>query len=190
LETLLNPLHIIALIVVAIGTITDIRSRKIPNWLTFPAALLAVALQYLVNGYFGIIFAVSGWFTGALLTVAVKLAPLIFKRYTKVPIGYGDTKLIAAVGAFTSPLQVCVVFFYFCIFFGLLSVIKLATAMPWKLMSVMGSAESLSAATPADKEKLRAALKSTIPVAPAILLATIFGIGLEKQTLQFLGFHV
>jgi Flp pilus assembly protein protease CpaA len=187
LETLATPLNIVCLITVLIGTITDLRSRKIPNWLTFPSALIAVIMQYFAFGYFGIIWSVAGWFTGACLTMAVKLAPLIFKRYSSVPIGYGDTKLIAAIGAFTSPQKVLIVFFYFCLFFGLMSMIKLASAMPWKMIMLM-SANQPAKPTDEDRERMKKILKSTMPVAPAILLATICGIGFGQQTLQFLGF--
>jgi Flp pilus assembly protein protease CpaA len=175
------------LLTVAIGTVTDLRSRKIPNWLTFSSALIAFLMQYFFWGFFGVIWSVAGWFTGACLMVATKLAPMIFKRYTKVPIGYGDTKLIAAIGAFTSPQKVLLVFFYFCIFFGAMSMFKLATVVPWKMI-IMMSGNQVPKTTPEDRERMRNIMKSTMPVAPAILLATICSIAFGQQTLEFLGF--
>lgn len=78
------------IIVVIVGSVTDIVSSKIPNWLTYPAAAFGVALAA----------AEGGWNSAGnrLLGLAVGFG-IFFVLYWRGGMGGGDVKLMAAVGA-------------------------------------------------------------------------------------------
>lgn len=76
--------------VLILASIEDVRSLRIPNWVTLPG--MAVGLSYfgLTKGYEGFLFSLSGALTGgALLTIP----------YLSGGIGAGDVKLMGAVGS-------------------------------------------------------------------------------------------
>ena len=70
--------------------ISDLRTRRIPNWLTLPAFLLGILLNGFLDGVPGVLHALGG-FVGAFL--------IYFLLYTLRAMGAGDVKLMAAVGA-------------------------------------------------------------------------------------------
>jgi prepilin peptidase CpaA len=72
------------------AALLDLRSRRIPNWLTVPGFLSGIALHTVLNGWHGALFA----FEGAALAL-VLLLPLVSLR----ALGAGDWKLMGAVGA-------------------------------------------------------------------------------------------
>jgi prepilin peptidase CpaA len=78
-----------ATVVALIGAGTDIKSRRIPNYLTGPAILLGLILHASLDGWHGL------WtsFAAALICGAIFLA-----FYLAGGMGAGDVKLIAAVG--------------------------------------------------------------------------------------------
>jgi prepilin peptidase CpaA len=83
-----------AVALVAAASIMDIRSRRIPNRLTFGAAAVAAALQILLGGWSGALSAGSGWAVGFVLFLPF---------YLVGGMGAGDVKLLAAVGAWLGP---------------------------------------------------------------------------------------
>ena len=83
-----------ALIVGAAACITDLHSRRIPNWLTFGAAALAFAFHYSGAGQAGVQHAASGWITGLFLFMPLFLLG---------GMGAGDVKLLGALGAWLGP---------------------------------------------------------------------------------------
>jgi prepilin peptidase CpaA len=68
----------------------DIRSRKIPNWLTVCGILGGLIINLIWHGNEGILFSISGLFVGLCL---------LFVLYTLGALGAGDVKLFAAIGA-------------------------------------------------------------------------------------------
>lgn len=84
------------LIVVLIATVTDIRSRRIPNWLVVPFLLAGVIVSAVTRGWSGLGQSLLG-----VLTAAVVLGIL----YWLGGMGMGDVKLCAAVGAWIGPAQ-------------------------------------------------------------------------------------
>jgi prepilin peptidase CpaA len=188
------PLYACALIVGAIGVYTDITTRKIPNKLTFPAALLGIILSccwfaYNSNMGFwpaimgGTIYSIGGWFTGVIPMSLIK----IFLRQ----MGHGDTKLMAAVGTFVGPTTLAVIFLYYSFCYGAYAVFKIAPKLPWfqLLMSQEAGRAGISDAMPeVDLSEVNKARKELIPVAPFILGGTILGILLETPTLELMGF--
>jgi prepilin peptidase CpaA len=75
--------------------VTDLRTRRIPNVLTFGAAAFAVIFHLLVHGVNGLLFALGGCATGVLL---------FFPLFALRGLGAGDVKLLAALGAWLGPI--------------------------------------------------------------------------------------
>ena len=73
---------------------TDLRSRRIPNWLTVPGLLLGVAANTVLSGWGGL----RDSLLGAGLAFALLLPFWLLKS-----LGAGDLKFAAALGAYTGP---------------------------------------------------------------------------------------
>jgi prepilin peptidase CpaA len=73
---------------------TDLRSRRIPNWLTVPGLLAGVAANTVLSGWSGLKTSLLGALVGLAL-----LLPFVLLR----SLGAGDWKLAGALGAFTGP---------------------------------------------------------------------------------------
>lgn len=80
--------------VVVCAMITDLRSRRIPNVLTFTAVGVALALRFAFESWVGLGIA----FAGAVIAPGVLLLVHMGRG-----LGMGDLKLAAAVGAFVGP---------------------------------------------------------------------------------------
>src|SRR6202049_1982417 len=95
LEAHLKPLILAgAMILAAAAGWTDLRWRRIPNWLTVPALLVGVMANAVLSGWPGL----KASLLGAALGLAL-LLPLVLLR----SLGAGDWKLAGALGAFTGP---------------------------------------------------------------------------------------
>ncbi len=70
---------------------TDLRSRRIPNWLTIPGLLAGVAANVALSGWGGLKASLIGAVVGLAL-----LLPFVLLR----SLGAGDWKLAGALGAF------------------------------------------------------------------------------------------
>ena len=82
--------------VVAVS-IFDIRERRIPNLLVFPAALIGLTLNLLLRGWEGLGFGLKGLAAGF---------ALLFIPYLVGGMKAGDVKFLAAIGAFTGAIDV------------------------------------------------------------------------------------
>jgi prepilin peptidase CpaA len=90
-----HPLALAGLIMVLIlALITDIRSHKIPNWLTYPTIFLAILLYFDVDGFRGLLFSTEGFGLGLVLLMPFHMLGVM---------GAGDVKLMGAVGAALGP---------------------------------------------------------------------------------------
>ncbi len=76
------------------AAVTDLRSRRIPNWLTVPGLLIGLAANGLLGGWSGLKTSLLGAAVGLAL-----LLPFVLLR----SLGAGDWKLAGALGAFTGP---------------------------------------------------------------------------------------
>jgi prepilin peptidase CpaA len=79
-----------ALVAASVAAAIDVRSRRIPNWLTFGTLLVGVLLNVGLHGFGGLLTAISGAALGLVL-----LLPFYVMRV----MGAGDVKLLTAVGA-------------------------------------------------------------------------------------------
>jgi prepilin peptidase CpaA len=87
----------VLILVLLLACITDIRSQKIPNWLTYPIILLAILVYSAVHGLHGFLFSLEGLGLGFAVLIPI---------YAAGGMGAGDVKLMAAVGAVLGPLNV------------------------------------------------------------------------------------
>ncbi|HET9406623.1 MAG TPA: A24 family peptidase [Candidatus Sulfotelmatobacter sp.] len=84
-------------LVALIGAISDVRSARIPNWLTYTAAISALVLRVMFLGF-------SGFKSGAIgMLIAGGLFLILFVLGA---MGGGDMKLMAAVGIWVGGAQV------------------------------------------------------------------------------------
>ena len=89
------PVSAVAVVALAAAAVAfDLRSRRVPNVLTFGAAAVAVVIQGLNGGWPGVAAAVFGWLAGA---------ALFFPLFALGGMGAGDVKLLAAFGAWLGP---------------------------------------------------------------------------------------
>lgn len=84
------------LIVLAIATFTDLRSRRIPNWLVLPFMLTGVVVLGCLHGWSGLRHSLAGLALGAVLFGIL---------FVMGGMGMGDVKLCAAIGAWIGPSQ-------------------------------------------------------------------------------------
>ncbi|WP_425615373.1 prepilin peptidase [Anatilimnocola sp. NA78] len=86
---------------VTAAAVTDYRTRKIPNWLTVPAAIVALVYHSFAPGGFGPLMALAGFGVGFVLL----LLPWLLGGG-----GMGDVKLLAALGAWLGPQYILAAF--------------------------------------------------------------------------------
>jgi prepilin peptidase CpaA len=101
-----------AAVLVLIAGACDIRSRRIPNWLTLSGACAGLALQAATGGWNGFKFSAMGMLLGFGAYLAL---------YCLRAMGAGDVKLMAAAGAIVGPAGWIAVFVATAIAAGLLS---------------------------------------------------------------------
>src|SRR5215470_8875041 len=87
------------IIALMIATFTDLRSRRIPNWLVFPFLVAGIAVSAWLHGWSGIGHSLSGMALGGLL-----FGVLCWMG----GMGMGDVKLCAAIGAWVGPAQLMI----------------------------------------------------------------------------------
>ena len=91
---LFTPNSAIAMGVGMTACVTDLRSRRIPNVLTFGAAGAALVYGAVTGGWTGLGNAALGWLIGALAFIV---------PFALGGLGGGDVKLLAAIGAWLGP---------------------------------------------------------------------------------------
>ena len=93
----MSPVHIASLTIASIACVTDLRTRRIPNILTFGAALVGLLYQFATGGIDGLGQAGLGWLVGAVIFIL---------PFALGGLGGGDVKLLAALGAWLGPADV------------------------------------------------------------------------------------
>jgi prepilin peptidase CpaA len=89
-----SAIQILLIIVVLAAAATDIRSRRIPNWLTLSGVCAGLAANALTAGWPGLRTSLAGMLLGF---------AAYFALYCLRAMGAGDVKLMAAVGAIVGP---------------------------------------------------------------------------------------
>jgi prepilin peptidase CpaA len=83
-------LQVLIVVVVLVAAISDIRTRRVPNWLTFSGVIVAIALNSFLFELAGLWFSLKG------LGLAFGV---YFVLYLLRAMGAGDVKLMAFLGA-------------------------------------------------------------------------------------------
>jgi prepilin peptidase CpaA len=162
-----TPLIGLTLLVLSAAVYTDLRSRRIPNAFTLPAAAAGLGLNLLWHGMEGLGYAALGWIVG----VGLLLVPFMLRG-----IGAGDVKLLAAVGALQGP-----VFVFFTALYGALIGGVLATVMLQRSGSLGAAVQSLVLLRFLPRPVGQVITTGRMPYAPAIALgacaALLTGVG-------------
>jgi prepilin peptidase CpaA len=108
----MTHVHQIALLVAATACVIDVRTRRIPNVLTFGAAVAGIVTHTWLGGVDGLAASVFGWVVGA---------SLFFPLFALRGMGAGDVKLLAAIGAWLGPMPTVMVAFYSTLAGGLMA---------------------------------------------------------------------
>lgn len=114
-----SPIQMVVAVLVLAAALTDLRSRKIPNWLTLSGICAGLAVNWAVSGLPGIRTSLSGMALGF---------GAYFVLYCLRAMGAGDVKLMAAVGAIVGPGNWIAVFVASAVAGGVLAVVL----MIWK----------------------------------------------------------
>src|SRR5436190_14463152 len=86
--------QIVAVVLGIVASFYDLRSRRIPNLLTFGGAAAAIVFSLVVHGLPGLWTSLGGWFAGFALFLPFWLLG---------GMGAGDVKLLACLGAWLGP---------------------------------------------------------------------------------------
>ena len=90
-----SPQNVAVVVIGVLACITDFRSRRIPNVLTFGASAAAIVFFGLTNGWAGSLWSLAGWAVGC---------GLFLPWFLLGGMGAGDVKLLAALGAWMGPV--------------------------------------------------------------------------------------
>lgn len=82
---------IILCVLLLASAFTDLKSQRIPNYLTIPGMIVALTLYSIINGFDGFLFSIKGVAVG----IGIFLIPHLLGC-----MGAGDAKLMGTVGAF------------------------------------------------------------------------------------------
>lgn len=156
------------LIVLAVATFTDLRSRRIPNWLVLPFLATGIVTSGWLQGWHGVGQSFEG----------LGLGVLIFGFLFWIGgMGAGDVKLCAAIGAWVGPGQMLLALVLTGIAGGLMAVGWAVSAGFIKELFegtgnlIFGSREHKS--TQDADLTVTSPLQRTMPYAPAIAIGTL-----------------
>ena len=95
-----KAIWILAAVLALTAGITDLRWRRIPNWLTYPAIPCGLLLHWLLAGWPGLKLSLAGTALGL---------GILFPFVLIHSLGGGDWKLVGALGAFYGPQRLMIV---------------------------------------------------------------------------------
>ena len=109
-----SPQNAAVVVIGVLACITDFRSRRIPNVLTFGASAAAIVFFGFTNGWAGSLWSLAGWAVGC---------GLFLPWFLLGGMGAGDVKLLAALGAWVGPATAVWIALYAGIAGGVLAVV-------------------------------------------------------------------
>jgi len=157
------------LTLLAIATVVDIRSRRIPNWLVLPFLTAGLVVNALGRGLKGL-----GESTGGIALAVAVTGLLCWLR----GMGLGDLKLCAAVGAWIGPSQLSTALVVTGLAGGVLALIWAASHGSLR-QSLDGSSDLVAGflakgLKPHPSLTLENPRALAMPYAPAIAIGTLF----------------
>lgn len=150
-------------IVLGVATFTDLRSRRIPNWLVLPFLGLGLAVFTWLQGWHGAQQSLEGAGLGLLIYGFL---------FWMGGMGAGDVKLCAAIGAWIGPLQLI----YALVFTGLaggLIAIGMAAWGGFLKELFMHTGDLVLSAKERGEAVLSNPRRHKMPYAPAIAIGTL-----------------
>ena len=157
-----------ATLVCVVGAITDLRSRRIPNWLTLSALPVGLIASGILGGWQGLFLS----FVGILLALLI-----YFPLYLLRAMGAGDAKMMAAIASFIGPLMWIHLFIFSSILGGIVAVLFTMAkgqfkVMLGKSMNILRSLAYFQAPYAADPDlDIRSAKSLSLPHGAVIALA-------------------
>ena len=154
--------------VLGVATFTDLRSRRIPNWLVLPFLVAGFAVSGWLYGWHGIVQSLEG------AGLALVIYGLLFFMGGMGP---GDVKLCIAIGAWIGPVQLFVALIGTGMVGGVMALVwaafggflkELFTGASNLVFSWKGSGGVLDPETSLSNPKRR-----RMPYAPAIAIGTL-----------------
>jgi prepilin peptidase CpaA len=155
------------LIVLVVATFTDLRSRRIPNWLVLPFLLAGIVVSACLHGWHGIGQSFAGLGLGILIYGAL---------FWMGGMGAGDVKLCAAIGAWIGPSQLVVALVVTGLAGGLMALCWAAFGGFLKELFTGTSKLVLGSGEGGDRDSeltLSNPLTRKMPYAPAIAIGTL-----------------
>lgn len=154
------------------ASLYDVRSRRIPNWLSLAGMLLGIALHAAYAGWAGVVESTAG------LGLALLLG---FFLYAIGWLGAGDAKLLAAIGATVGLSQIFEFLFWILISGGAVAVLMLAThgallrllKRYWAILMLSVASRRWCQLPASDVEAVE--IPYAIPMALGVLIAVIVG---------------
>lgn len=154
-------MHIVAwwssLFVLVVASVIDIRTRRIPNWLSAPYFVAGIVAQAVTAGWGGVVDSLAGIGLAVLL-----LGPGCYLRW----MGMGDLKLAAGVAAWIGPHQFLFSFIIMSIAAGVI-----AAGYSLRKGCLLGPPS-----TSDGRENVGSRQALAIPYAPAIAIGGIFAL--------------
>ncbi|MEA3386096.1 MAG: A24 family peptidase [Thermodesulfobacteriota bacterium] len=173
---ILNIPNLVVIILVVVAALIDVRSRRIPNYLTLSGWGAGLMYHVVTGGLEGLMFSFAGLVLGICL--------LIF-FYLLGGVGAADVKLMGAIGAFLGWKGVFIAFLFSAIIGGLYSVAAMAEAGVLRkiLKNILETVKGFFLAKSISYEPVNRNLK--ICYGLPIALGTIFSLWLGDWFFQF-----
>lgn len=95
--------NIIILLISTLGGIYDLKSRRIPNWLTLGTFAIVLIYNTFTLHFSGVLNCIVGFLTG----IAILIIPYLIGG-----MGAGDVKLLAALGSIVGFKNIIIIFLY------------------------------------------------------------------------------
>ena len=152
-------------LLVCTAALTDVRWRRIPNLLTFPAIGLGLVFHLATAGWEGLFFSLSG----------AVLAPVVLALlHAGRGFGMGDLKLVAAIGAILGPRLGAAAVLVSAIAGGLVAAVWILKSRRVQVLRLLPFARRL-----AERE---AALQGSRPAEPIRKLTIPYGVAISIGT--------
>lgn len=156
------------LAVLAVATFTDLRARRIPNWLVLPFLAAGIGVSAWLSGWHGVAQSLGGFGLGTLI---------LGLFFLMGGMGMGDVKLCAAIGAWVGPGQILIALVITGLAGGVMALIWAACG-GFLLEVLKGSGELLfgwrqRGLRPHPELKLGNPKARKMPYAPAIAIGTL-----------------